>query len=271
MVIPIPGFLFDRATIMLWWDIHKVVPEEHQNAFEAWWGHLAQQYVYLLFESALGPASGTLQRWFKDDQLILSPGVPMSPDAIVMSTVEGKLSLAFIEVKSSRPKYVDLVRGGITDLRNHWKVRLIGEPGTPKAVRQIDRAINEFKAGRLKITGIDERTVETIFPIVLTLDHWPIRDELYSQFTKDVEYLHLLQQKGVAPVEVFSCHDLELLVSRIENGESLLDILVQRRQEATQSTPIRNQGPYNSLPSLLTEVWDKMETDLPHELGLDLG
>ena len=267
MAIPIPQLFFERATIMLWWDIHNSVPPDRQNAFESWWGYLTERYVDQLLEKALGPPDGGIARWFRHDQYRLKHGTPPSPDAIIVSHVDNGLALAFVEVKSSRPRYVDMVTGDAASLRKHWCSRLIGEPTNPKAVRQIDKGITNFLTGKLALERINPTSVRRIFPIVVTLDHWPMRSTLYEQFAEDVKAQGLLVQGGVTPVEIVSCEELEMLVGAAENGWSLVETFNQRWQRSEQSIPLRDWMSPGPTPSLLTEIWDRMSIEVKSGLS----
>lgn len=262
MLIPIPQFLLERVTVLLYWDVHSLVPHKDQNTFESWWGVLSEQYVHQLLERALGVPGGSGGRWFKPNQYGLKDGAPPSPDAIVVIHSSKGLALAFVEVKSSRPKYVDMVTGDTAALRIHWGDRLIGDAGNPKAVRQIDRAIDEFRKGNLELDGVSCTAVERIFPVVVTLDQWPLRATLYQRFADDVRSAGLLSQAGVVPIEVFSCEEVEMLVGAAENGSSLGELLDRRFETSAQSIPIRDWMKAAPLPSILHETWDRMLQDL---------
>ncbi len=267
LAVPFPGFLFDRATIMLWWDIHNHLPKQRRGQFATWWGQITQRYVYDLLEQALGSSTSPLRRWFREDDYERDQAVPPSPDAIVVGSIRGGLALAFIEVKSSRPKYEDVVLGDTEALRKHWESRLIGEQRKKKAVRQIDIAITKFRNSKLRLPGINPADIRRILPVVVTLDHWPIRGKLYYDFAKDVADANLLRQETVAPFEIFSCHDFEILVARMGKGEQLLEILDQRSIDNSQATPVRDTGAYSQVPPLLEKVWERIQTESEIQLG----
>ena len=271
--VPVLDFLMDRLTIRAYFDMIDDLTKEEKEAFGSFFGLVVERYVHLLLEEMLGKPAGPTSRWFKPNSYERAKGGPEGPDAILIDHQNGSLVAIFVEVKSSRPRLDSATSGDLSRLRQDWNDFLIGTQEEPKAARQLDRAISDFRKGALSVPGLDPSRVGKIYPVIITLDPWPFYLDVYSEFLMDVEASNLLSEERTARLDVWSCFDLELLSPQVRSGRSLMDTIVQRLG-GPDHVPLYLQisggdppGTHSNSP-LLTAAWDRMRENMIADLGL---
>lgn len=272
--VPVVDYLIDRITIGAYFDIlDDLSSEQEKQDFGGFFGKVVERYVHLLLEDMLGPPGSDTGRWFQPEQYERDKGTPEGPDAIIVGNQGAALSAIFIEVKSSRPNREVVVTGDLSRLMESWRRDLIGTNAKRKATRQLDRAIDDFRLGSLRIPGIEQSKVATVYPIVITLDPWPLIFEVFESFENEVASLGLLKQVGTLPLDLWSCFDLETLIPRIINGDSLFDI-VRDRPKGKEKFPLYYQltskggSGFGNSP-LLDTTWKLMTDAFVDELNLE--
>lgn len=271
--VPVLDFLFDRVAIGAYFDIiNSLSTKKEEDAFGGFFGKVVEKYVHMLLEEMLGESGSKAGRWFKPEDYVRSKGGAEGPDAIIINHIGGSLVAIFIEVKSSRPNRDVITSGDLDKLRNSWNISLIGSIKKPKAAWQLDNAITAFRSGNLSIPGLESSKVSMIYPVIITLDPWPFFINIYSEFLSDINSLNLLSGNDIAPLDIWSCFDLELLSPQVLGGSSLMDIIMQR-QDVKAHLPIaiqigRPSGESNLTSPLLAETWKLMRNRMVSNLGL---
>lgn len=271
--VPLVDWLFDRVAIRAYFDIiDSLATKEEKEAFGGFFGRVVERYVHLLFAEMLGEPAGRTGRWFKPESYQRRKGGPEGPDAVIIGHEDGSLVAIFVEVKSSRPTREVATSGDLKKLRDNWSRYLIGTKEEPKAARQLDRAIADFRAGALRLPDLDASQVAKIYPVIVTLDPWPFLLDVYIEFIGDVRRSGLLTGQGIAPLDVWSCFDLELLSPHILAGESLMETVKQRSKESAHLPmwlQISNRpGGSNPTSPLLSATWDRIHDQMVENLGL---
>jgi hypothetical protein len=94
-----------------------------------------------------------------------------------------------------------------------------------KAAKQIDETIKALRNGNLNLSGIDTRTITNYYPIIVTFQNWPLGLFVYDLIRRMVNMSGLLRQSYCAPVEIWSCEELEYIEAILTNDKiSPLDI-----------------------------------------------
>jgi len=94
-----------------------------------------------------------------------------------------------------------------------------------KAAKQIDETIKALRNGNLHLSGIDTRTITNYYPIIVTFQNWPLGPFVYDLIRRMVNMSGLLRQSYCAPVEIWSCEELEYIEAILTNDKiSPLDI-----------------------------------------------
>jgi len=94
-----------------------------------------------------------------------------------------------------------------------------------KAAKQIDETIKALRNGSLRLSGIDTRAITNYYPIIVTFQNWPLGPFVYDLIRRIVNTSGLLRQSYCAPVEVWSCEELEYIEAILTNNKmSPLDI-----------------------------------------------
>jgi len=94
-----------------------------------------------------------------------------------------------------------------------------------KAAKQIDETIRAFRNGDLRLKGIDSRSLTHYYPRIVTFQRWPLGPLVYDLIRRMVNMSGLLRQSYCAPVEIWSCEDLEYIEAILtDDNTSPLDI-----------------------------------------------
>jgi len=75
----------------------------------------------------------------------------------------------------------------------------------------IDETIRAFRNGDLHLNGIDSRSLTHYYPIIVTFQKWPLGPLVYDLIRRMVNMSGSLRQSYCAPVEIWSCEDLEYI------------------------------------------------------------
>jgi hypothetical protein len=220
----------------------------------------------------LGPTGMSSSRWYTPDQYVWQKGLSGGPDAIIIGQTGKSLEAIFLEIKSPRPRKQTQVSGDLELLKIDWTRFLIGSPRERKEARQLDQAVTDFRNSKFSLPGIDQNTVATIYPIIVTLDQWPFSLKNYQAFAEDVRAEGLLRQPQVMPIDIWSCFDFETLCSRVISGGQIFQI-VRHRSLGEDYLPLWFQlnlggsAPGPNSPTL-EKSWDKLRDAMVADLGL---
>lgn len=136
-------------------------------------------------------------------------------------------SAVMMEFKIKSPRLVDTIIGRdydslLVDIRNAF---IKGDEGH-KAVTQIDESIRGIRNGELRLPGVDPRSIQAYYPVVVTLQAWPLRPLIYELIRMLVQKEGLLRQTSyIAPLEIWSSEEFEYVESVLTAGASkLVDI-----------------------------------------------
>jgi len=97
-----------------------------------------------------------------------------------------------------------------------------------RKARQLTERIRDFRAGLYTIGGATERDIPRIQPVIATLQSLPESSFTWRYFNDRLRNEGLLQDVGIAPLQVLDIEELEILESVLPRGVSLLEVLERR-------------------------------------------
>ena len=134
--------------------------------FDGLLGDLFEDYVFDLL-SRCYPTSGGTAQLFGPIEYETEQGLEESNDATLFSGPDA----VFIEVTITHPRFPVLWNGDVSAFRAFLVDRFVN--GETRKLWKLSKRINDFRAGRLQIGGVDPATVGTIYPVLVTLLAWP--------------------------------------------------------------------------------------------------
>jgi hypothetical protein len=96
------------------------------------------------------------------------------------------------------------------------------------AARQLTDRIRDFRDGRYTFGGLGSADIDTIYPVIVTLQSLPESTPLWNYLDDVLRRNGLLQDKGVERLQLIDAEELEILETILQQGASLLDILRAR-------------------------------------------
>lgn len=123
-------------------------------------------------------------------------------------------SAVVMEFKIKSPKLVPtIIEGRFDSLIQDINEAFIGSVEGDKAAKQIHDTIHDIRTGELSLKGIDPRSITIYYPVIVTFQPWPLGPFVYDLIRREIHNVGLLRQSCCAPVEVWSCEELEFVES----------------------------------------------------------
>ncbi|MFC2001186.1 hypothetical protein ACFLUZ_01630 [Chloroflexota bacterium] len=122
-----------------------------------------------------------------------------------------------------------------------------------KAASQIDETIRSIRSGGLILPGINPHSIKTYYPVIVTLQTWPIGPFVYELIRREILRAGLLKQNHIAPVEIWSVEEFEYIEA----------ILSSDSTNMAQLTNDKLISKYSILP-MATFLADKYSNNFPH-------
>jgi hypothetical protein len=178
------------------------------NAFTECFGNLFHEYVHDLWHRVVG--AGHVHKLTAKSGEELGDGIIAVADGFIV-----------YDAKSRRPT-LSVMRSG--DLDAFFRDM---ESGVIKAARQLDTAVKRIRREEpVDLPAGFNRT--RVFPIILTLRHFPETPFVYDRIDRLLKTENLLTDDGVAPLLVMDVQSLEVLEGLSEGGADALNILVTK-------------------------------------------
>lgn len=218
--------LVDNCTEgVFWMAFDKTRPGSIERAgLRGYWGRLFERYVHHILLSYF-PKTFLAPRLFVGDEEKFC-GV----DFIIIDPE----SAIFIEVTNSSVPTLKLLSGNWAEQKKSLDYVLFktqdGKEG--KAIK-IAGAINEFRAGRLSLRGIDPKTIKKIYPVLVMEHGFPQFPPITSEIRKEIA-----AKTGMSEAEHFEIWDIE----ELEACQSVF------RQGLSAFIEQKHRGEYSELP-----------------------
>lgn len=216
-------FLQARVTEGAYWALfNALLPDGRHAHLRDLFGHATEWYAATLLRESCN-RDGTKDLWLDWDGEI--SGKTRKPDAVLR---EGD-TLYFIEITTSAVSPTDASSGNpdvLADaITKMWFGKKSGDSGK---LKQLAQAMKGFRAGTLKLDGIDPTEITRIRPVLVTLRNfpqWPVLMDWY----RDLMKAGGMTDQFVDDVLLIDIAELEQLVAQLVAGEHWTTIFAQKR------------------------------------------
>lgn len=215
-------FLEDKTSSGVFWliDSHLLSKDEADwRRFREFFGQIFQVYVADLLSRAIPSSSPLVERLFLD----VKYGRPekRASDAIVIDFVEGSTRAVLIDAKAKRPKKVSTyIEGDIQSYEDDIRDIVL------RSAQQVDRVITDFEAGQFGLGQFEFRDIDYFYPLVVAPQPVPQMVLLGKRIDEAVSETGLLARSEVAPIQVISIEELEMITALVQSeGFCLSSIL----------------------------------------------
>lgn len=219
---PSPRLLLERMTDGLYHILLNGLVSAERNRFQVYCGKLFEDYARRLFVRVFSVVSKRKHGTFiGEDELAQALGGPASSgfcDALIVRDD----SVILIECKAARlslPRRSGLDAGGTIA-----KLHEIYVDG----VHQIHKTIDAIRAGRLEALGLQAGKLRHYIPLVITLEHIPLRDVIHRALDESIALDPNFSLTGVSPWQTFHISELEAAEGAMLAGNPLMDFLREK-------------------------------------------
>lgn len=128
-------------------------------------------------------------------------------------------SAIVIEAKSARFTLDTRLSGRLGSFERTFRDSIL------KGAQQLDRVINDFRAGAFTVAGLGPDQLRVLFPVLVTLDYVPLGHPLTEYVRNTIGEAGLLRQPTVRPLVLVPVKDVEHIEGIVSTGASLADLL----------------------------------------------
>jgi len=215
------GFLMERATTNLFWQIHDILNENERDVFHRGWGYAFQKYVDFVLDILYPPKSGAFYA---------SPKYK-NGDELADGLLYDGYRLAILEYKGVPLSIHQKYRGNKREFFKALETKLFKDTRRPQLAKNIQR-IFKTREGKeaLEKLRIDMTSIKVIMPLIICSER-----AILSPFIHD--YLqHRFQQKaGNLPNETTNLCILHISglekISSYKGRKTLLEIVEEKSKE----------------------------------------
>jgi len=246
---PILRLLFEKMTSGLYHVLLNARKEDRARGdFQRYVGDVFQDYIHRLLLRVYTTASGGSPRYIDAATLDREVGAISPPKGGTPSRCDGLILYddAIICIETKAKFFPTDVRSG--DNAELFFERLYGI--YVDAARQIDATIDHVNAGALVRLGIDCSKVRRFFPLIVTLQDFPMRPEIYAFLQRRIADEGLLKQAGTAAFQALDAEEIEVLEVALSEGADLRQVLETKMrdpwamgQSFHNYTIVRNEPP----------------------------
>lgn len=214
-------FFQHKTSSGVFWQMHdylKSRDEAKWRQFREFFGTVFQAYVSDLLSRMIPTAPSLVERLFLDVRY----GKPekRASDAIVIDFAGGTRAVV-IEAKAKRPgKVSTYIEGDIESYEGDIRDIVL------RSAEQIDRVIKHFEAGEFGLGQFEFSHIDYFYPLVVAPQPIPQTAVLGKSIEDAVAHSGFLARRAVAPIQVISIEELEMIAALVEsNGYCLSSIL----------------------------------------------
>ncbi len=180
---------------------------EYDEDLRNYWGQVFEFYCHKVCQR-IKANSLTKPEYFTSQEYGRIARTEKSCDAVL---VYGKRAV-LLEFKIKSPKLMSSIverdyESFVTDIRDCF----IGGQQGGKAASQIDNTIRAIRSCDLRLPRIAAGTITAYYPVVVTLQSWPLNPLVYDLIRMIVQKEGLLRQDYVAPLEIWSIEEFEFV------------------------------------------------------------
>jgi hypothetical protein len=232
--------------------------EEEKSRYNASVGHVLEEHCFEIARSVYPEQNGAPQLFGE-----VKYGNEHGPDLVVVE--DGHC--VFIEISAERVNVRDTLFRGDLDSYAKDIVAIVVD----RARRQLDRKIDDARAGKLIFGTHKPGGLGTVHPVLCLIDGFPLAPTLREQVDAALADANVFEQENIGPFAIVSVEELEGLLGEVERGASLSALLLEwagdpemARWTARDFLIARRGG--LALPSVMRGWWKTIEKQLHDEL-----
>jgi hypothetical protein len=219
---PSVRLLLERMTDGLYHTLLNAVDSDQRNRFQVYTGELFERYVNRLLVRIFSSARTMDQaRFVNEDTLKAALGGADSAGFSDGLIIRGE-TVIVIECKATR---LSLARRSGMDI-----------PGTigklhemfVDGIGQTYKTIEAIKSGRLSHIGIKPERYKRYIPLLVTLEHIPLRGVLYRAMDVEIQRATPRHYSEIQPWQTFHIGELEAAEGAMASGHSIIDFLERK-------------------------------------------
>lgn len=200
----------------LYWRLHPGprAPRNERSRYGSSVGNMLEEHLVELAQSVYPSPRGGAQRFWREKKYSRGDG----PDLVIRDGAR----TVFIEVGGERVNTLKtLFQGDLESYDND-----VSEIVVKHRVEQLDRKINDARAGRLRYDNREPEELGVIHPVVGLIDGFPIGPTLRERIDAAVNAAGYLQQPNLGRLEILSADELEALLGEVERSNATLSTLL---------------------------------------------
>jgi len=203
-------YLREKLTTNLYYEVLSGLPDTRsRNAFLDTFGRVLEAYVQEIFRRMYPAATQRFHEiLYGRDNEQAGDGIVLYPDTLII-----------VEVKSARLLAATSVTGDVAGFDEKLDKAYL------HAARQIDRVIQDFKAGQFRVAGIAAGTIRRYVPLLLTIQHIPQDRLVWEHIEQRRKTKSLLMSADIERLQIMHIEELETIEPLVYEGHSLLDLI----------------------------------------------
>jgi hypothetical protein len=235
VIVPLHlGYLEARFTNAIYWTISDHLQGEDRRKFRRFFGRVFELYVRRSLQRAIRDEAGLARRVFPEFTYPTRYGERKTSDVVLVYP----RTAIFIDATAMRIRFEATAVSSDVAAFDTDVDRIIVDKA-----RQLTKRIRDFRAGLYNFGGVVGRDVDSIYPVVVTIQSIPESTVIWGRIRDRLASQGLLSDRGVEPLQLMDVEELEILETILPQGVSLLDILQARAAD----TERRNIGLKNFL------------------------
>lgn len=236
-------FLVEKFTTGIFWDAFDHCHDK--GSLRRYWGHICQKYIEELIEHEL-LINSHKKRFLKFfDKLYYKGSAELRATDIVLFNKRSK-ELFLFEVTFSNLRMETSFKSNNLDSFSDGVDKLV------QKASQMHNVIKDFHQGTLVFDGVDSTQVRAIWPIVVTMNPFPLwgfvwksNDSNFKGLDSRISNCNILNGDNVKPLTIVSVDDLELLSDFHASGYNAFKLLTDwTSDEIWRFEPLKNHIHY---------------------------
>ncbi len=220
LIVVSPQLLIDRFFSGLAFFDAWAVPDGEQRAeVDRAWGDVTEAYGIEVLQS-FTPGSGSSRRLWTEDDLRAAYGQGRSVVDAVIEYPEAWVVLDFSAHRLTRSVAQAL---SVEHLRKDINILAV------EKARQAASTIDSLRAAESRLTGASHHLPRMFFPVVVTHGRWPTNFVTSTLVGEAVRNAGLLQESDVAPLQILTIEELEIVEGLHETGRPDFPTLLRNK------------------------------------------
>jgi hypothetical protein len=241
-------FLAEKLGPGLYHTILAGQPDRKQgDLFLTFFGYVFESYVHRLLSRIFPPASILIQRYLWDVRH------PDTNEQIADGIIVYEDSVVLLEAKAPLFPVAVLASGDSAAIDEKLEAIVF------HAARQLNKLIEHIRAGRLTHLGVQPARIRRYYPLVVSLQFIPLEPLLNGYILDTIEKQGCFRDpidptqadSQVAPLQIASVADLEMLETALAAGKGLVEILARKTGNYPLSCETFRNFLFSQMPELV--------------------